>query len=102
MQPAACVVQPWIPSSVDWQSVFLPHAAACFEHVLSMHLPQSVSPSEGGGGGAAAVALAAGAALLDVSSGADDAADEALELPLSDVAVDSPPSAPEELSSAGV
>jgi hypothetical protein len=58
-----------MPSSVDWQSVFLPQAATCFEHVLSMHLPQSESPSGGAEGGGAA----AGAALAEVSLAAEAA-----------------------------
>ena len=44
----------WIASTTLWQSGFLPHAASGFAHVLSTHLPQSLSPNAGAGGGDAA------------------------------------------------
>jgi hypothetical protein len=46
----------WIASTTLWQSGFLPHAASGFAHVLSTHLPQSLSPNAGAGGGDAAAA----------------------------------------------
>lgn len=69
--------QLWNASSVDWQSLFFPHAAACFAHVLSMHLPQSLSLIAGGGGVAGALLSAAGA--LPVSLDAPDDAGAALD-----------------------
>ena len=85
---AAADVQSWIPSRADWQSLFLLHAASCFEQVLSMHLPQSVLLSDGGGGLAAAVdselglfsAVSAGAADSDAAGAAESEAAGASEL----------------------
>jgi hypothetical protein len=50
MHAAPLCEQLWIVSSVDWQSLSLPQAAACFAQVLSTHLPQSVFPKEADGG----------------------------------------------------
>jgi hypothetical protein len=87
MHAAAPDEQPWIPSRVDWQSVFLPQAASCFAQVLSMHLPQSVLSSVGGGGVLAAVlselgveVSAAGAADADSAGAAESEAAGASEL----------------------
>jgi hypothetical protein len=77
----------WIVSSVDWQSLSLPQAAACFAQVLSTHLPQSVLSNDGGGGvdaavdagsevGAAAAGVSAGAADADADAEEDSAASE--------------------------
>jgi hypothetical protein len=78
----------------------LPHAAACFEQVLSTHLPQSVLPNDGGGGAAAAVASELGLLAADVSAaGAEDADAEALGV---SEPVGSAELAAEEVSAAGL
>src|SRR5580700_5023947 len=106
MQAFALPLQPWMASMTAWQSVFLPHAAAGFAHVLSMHLPQSLSPSAAAGGGAAgALADEAAGAALDVSLAAAEPADAGRSVLDEESAVDgveAPESSPEELSSAGV
>jgi hypothetical protein len=104
---AALPEQPWIESSIDWQSLFLPQAASGFAQVLSTHLPQSVLPNVGGGGvvaaGASELALAADvsaaaaedadAAGLGVSesAGASELADAELSLAGLSAGLDSPP-----------
>jgi hypothetical protein len=75
MHAAAPDEQPWMPSRVDWQSVFFPHAAAGFEQVLSTHWPQSVLPNDGDGGGAASVAAELELVPADVSAAEADDAD---------------------------
>src|SRR5579884_221299 len=72
-------------SRVAWQSLFLPQAAASFEHVLSMHLPQSVFANDGAGGGAGAAAAVVSAGGLE-AAGASAAADDAAAAGASDAA----------------
>jgi len=67
--------QEWIASTTLWQSLFLPHAASGFAHVLSTHLPQSLSPNAGAAGAAAAAgADDAGAPPPELSADMSDAA----------------------------
>jgi hypothetical protein len=81
MQPAPPEVQLWIVSSVDWQSLSLPQAAACFAQVLSTHLPQSVLSNDGGGGVDAAVDSEVGAAGAGAGVSADAAGDAEADEP---------------------
>ena len=66
----------WIASTTLWQSLFLPHAASGFAHVLSTHLPQSLSPNAGaaGGGAAAGASADAAGALPELSAAMSPAA----------------------------
>jgi hypothetical protein len=100
-QAAAPLSDPqlWNESIDAWQSVFLPHAAACLVHCLSMHLPQSVSLIAGAAGaGAGAAADAAGAGVVSVVA-ADEAGASVDSVP--EAAGAAPPSALAD-SSAGV
>jgi hypothetical protein len=94
--------QPWNASTVAWQSLFLPHAAAGFAHVLSMHLPQSLSLIAGAAGAGGGL-LAAAAAVSAVDAAA---ALSPVELPpsppLAAAGSDAPPSPLLADSSAGV
>lgn len=107
MHDAAPELQPWIESIMAWQSVFFPHAAAGFAHVLSMHLPQSVSPRLGVAGAEGAAADAAGAeSELPLVSPPDDAGAAVVSEPDESAGAaeedeEDPPSS-DELSSAGV
>jgi len=67
-----------MPSTIDWQSLSLPHAVSCLAQTLSTQAPQSVLPKVGAGGGEGA---GAGSALgaLSVFSGVLSAAAESAE-----------------------
>lgn len=82
--PAPPDVQAWTESSITWQSLSLPQAAACFAQLLSTHLPQSVLSNDGVGGGddAAGSGVLAGAGV----SAADDADADAAEAAESEAA----------------
>jgi hypothetical protein len=88
MQDAPPDVQLWMESSIDWQSVFLPHAASGFAHALSTQAPQSVLPNVGGGGAAgagASVLAAAGASAVADAAALALSASGASELALAEV-----------------
>jgi hypothetical protein len=100
MHAAPLCEQLWIVSRVDWQSLSLPQAAACFAQVLSTHLPQSVFPNEGVGGEDAAVDSELGLGAAAVSAGAAEA--DAAGLGVSADPVGSAELVAEALSSAGL
>jgi hypothetical protein len=92
-----------MPSRVIWQSLFLPQAAASFEHTLSTHLPQSVLPKEGGGGADAAVVSGLGAGAAGASAAADaDAAGVEVSEPVGPAELAADELSADELWSAGL
>jgi hypothetical protein len=73
--------QPWNPSSIDWQSLFFPHAAACALQVLSMQSPQSLPPNGGAAGGGILALVSAGGGLEEVSEEDAEAAEADVSSP---------------------
>jgi hypothetical protein len=91
--------QPWNPSSIDWQSLFFPQAAAGALQVLSMHSPQSLPPNGGAAAGGGVLALVSAGGGLEEEVSEEDAG--AAEADVSSLA-GFEESAVEAVSSAGV